>query len=161
MIFVILTSLQVGDETNWVVIVAAELLAKAENLLRLGLHPSDVIEGFLVAYKKATELLEDMSCDKVSDLTKFDELIKAVRPVIGSKQYGYDQFIAEIVCKACIDVMPNNANNFNVDSIRVVKILGGSLHDSQFIRGMVFEREPEGMKSDFCYTLWKTYPQLR
>ena len=40
--------------------------------------------------------------------------------------------------------MPSNPKNFNVDSIRVVKILGGSLLDSRVVRGMVFHREPEG-----------------
>jgi T-complex protein 1 subunit theta len=41
-----------------VVIVAAELLIKAENLLRLGLHPAEVVEGYEKAYKVASELIE-------------------------------------------------------------------------------------------------------
>lgn len=34
---------------------------------------------------------------------------------------------------------------FNVDNVRVVKIMGGGLSSSRVIRGMVFGREPEGM----------------
>ena len=40
--------------------------------------------------------------------------------------------------------MPPNPKNFNVDNVRVVKIMGGSLAGSQVVRGMVFGRQPEG-----------------
>lgn len=43
--------------------------------------------------------------------------------------------------------MPSNPKNFNVDNVRVVKIMGGSLSGSAVVRGMVFGREPEGMFS--------------
>lgn len=39
--------------------------------------------------------------------------------------------------------MPNNPKNFNVDNVRVVKIMGGSLSGSRVVQGMVFGREPE------------------
>lgn len=40
--------------------------------------------------------------------------------------------------------MPPNPKNFNVDNVRVVKIMGGSLSGSKVVQGMVFGREPEG-----------------
>lgn len=40
--------------------------------------------------------------------------------------------------------MPKNPFNFIVDNVRVVKLLGGSLHDSEVVRGMVVERPPRG-----------------
>lgn len=40
--------------------------------------------------------------------------------------------------------MPSNPKNFNVDNVRVVKIMGGSLAGSRVVQGMVFGREPEG-----------------
>ena len=40
--------------------------------------------------------------------------------------------------------MPKNPHNFNVDSVRIVKILGASLQDSHVVKGMVFGREAEG-----------------
>jgi chaperonin GroEL (HSP60 family) len=40
--------------------------------------------------------------------------------------------------------MPKNEKNFNVDNVRVVKILGGRLESSTVVRGMVFGRESEG-----------------
>ena len=44
--------------------------------------------------------------------------------------------------------MPKNPKDFNVDSVRVVKVLGGGLDASRVVRGMVFGREPEGELAD-------------
>jgi T-complex protein 1 subunit theta len=54
---------KVGDATNLVVILAGDLLAQAEALLRMGLHTADVVAGFEKAWKKADELLES-TCAK-------------------------------------------------------------------------------------------------
>lgn len=40
--------------------------------------------------------------------------------------------------------MPKNPFNFNVDNVRVVKIMGGALEQSKVVKGMVFGREPDG-----------------
>ena len=45
---------------------------------------------------------------------------------------------------AVLAVLPKNPLNFNVDNVRVVKIMGGSLEQSKVVKGMVFSREPEG-----------------
>lgn len=49
---------QMGDATNMVIILAGELLKKAENLLIMGLHPSEVIKGYELACVKALSELE-------------------------------------------------------------------------------------------------------
>jgi len=67
-----------------------------------------------------------------------------LRTVISSKQCGSEDFLADLVSEAVLSVLPKNAANFNIDNIRVVKILGGSLEQSKVIRGMVFGREPDG-----------------
>lgn len=55
-----------GDGTNFVTAVAGELLQLAEYLLRMGLHPSEVIEGYRVAYGKAVELYTGIFFDSPS-----------------------------------------------------------------------------------------------
>ncbi len=55
-------------------------------------------------------------------------------------------------------VMPMNPRDFNVDSVRVVKVLGGGLDASRVVRGMVFGREPEG-ESWSTQVVW-TFPLL-
>ena len=50
-----------GDATNMVLILAGELLKKAENLLIMGLHPSEIIKGYELASEKAQNELESTS----------------------------------------------------------------------------------------------------
>jgi len=50
-----------GDATNLVLILGGELLKKAENLLIMGLHPSEVIKGYELASSKAQAELESTS----------------------------------------------------------------------------------------------------
>ena len=71
-------------------------------------------------------------------------LATALKPAIASKQYGYEDKLADLVAEAALTVMPPNPKNFNVDNVRVVKIMGGNLAGSKVVRGMVFGKEPEG-----------------
>jgi T-complex protein 1 subunit theta len=49
-----------GDATNLVIILAGELLKKSEQLLVMGLVPSEIIKGYEMACAKALEELESM-----------------------------------------------------------------------------------------------------
>ncbi|PVH82462.1 T-complex protein 1 [Cadophora sp. DSE1049] len=135
---------EMGDATNLVIVLAGELLKKAEDLLRMGLKTSDVIRGYELAQTFALNELENLVVDKVEDLRSQAELSKAIRTVVASKQNGSEQFLADMVAEAVLAVLPKNPINFNVDNIRVVKIMGGSLEQSRVVKGMVFGREPDG-----------------
>ncbi|KAI9184459.1 T-complex protein 1 subunit theta [Blastocladiella emersonii ATCC 22665] len=134
---------EMGDATNLVTILAGELLKKAEELLRLGLHTSDIIAGYEVAHKKAQEFINQLVLASVDNLKTRDGLLKAVYPAVMSKQYGYEDVIAPLIADATLNIMPNNPKDFSVDSVRVVKIMGGSVFDSKVVKGMVFGREPD------------------
>jgi len=60
-----------------------------------------------------------------------------------SKQYGNEDFLATLITKACISILPEETT-FNVDNIRVCKILGSGLFRSEVLSGMVFKRFVEG-----------------
>ena len=135
---------EMGDATNLVIVLAGELLRKAEELLRMGLKTSDIVTGYERAQKFTLEELETLVVDKVGDIRSQEELSKAIRTVIASKQNGSEDFLADMVAEAVISVLPKNPINFNVDNIRVVKIMGGSLEQSKVVKGMVFGREPDG-----------------
>lgn len=72
------------------------------------------------------------------------ELAAAVSPSLAAKQPGSEKFLSELVAEAALAVMPTSPKDFSVDSVRVVKVLGGGLDHSRVVRGMVFGREPEG-----------------
>jgi T-complex protein 1 subunit theta len=154
-----------GDATNMVIMFAGELLKKSESLLVMGLHPSEVIKGYELALEKTLEELEcaypfhlpipvlcrliihkskALSTWKLPQPLTHASLMTALRPAIAAKQYGNEETLASLVADAALSIMPSNPKNFNVDNVRVVKIMGGSLASSRVVLGMVFGREPEG-----------------
>ncbi|KAK2813324.1 hypothetical protein FQN50_000639 [Emmonsiellopsis sp. PD_5] len=135
---------EMGDATNLVIVLAGELLKKAEELLRMGLKTSDIVAGYEKAQGFALKCLEDLEVDRLKELRSISELSKAVRTVIASKQSGSEDILAPLVAEAVLAVLPKVPANFNVDNVRVVKIMGGSLEQSRVIKGMVFGREPDG-----------------
>ena len=135
---------EMGDGTNMVIVLAGELLKKAEEVLRMGLKTSDIVLGYERAMVETLKVLESLEVDKVEDMRSQEELSKAIKTVVASKQNGSEEFLADLVAEAILAVLPKNPLNFNVDNIRVVKILGGSLDQSKVIKGMVFGREPDG-----------------
>lgn len=64
-----------------------------------------------------------------------------IRTSVMSKQYGQEDFIADLIYRACTSIY---TDHFNVDNIRVCKILGSSLVKSEIVNGMVFKRFVEG-----------------
>ncbi|KFA63403.1 hypothetical protein S40285_06600 [Stachybotrys chlorohalonatus IBT 40285] len=135
---------EMGDATNLVIILAGEFLRKAEDLLRMGLKTSDIVIGYEKAQNFALTALERLVVDKVEDVRDAEELSKAIQTVVASKQNGNEELLAGLVAEAILAVLPKNPANFNVDNVRVVKIMGGSLAQSQVVKGMVFAKEPDG-----------------
>ena len=87
----------------------------------------------------------DLEVDRLTDIRSKDDLSKALRTVVAAKQAGVEDVLAGLVAEAVLAVLPKKPTNFNVDNIRVVKIMGGSLEQSRVVRGMVFGREPDGV----------------
>ncbi|OZJ01576.1 putative T-complex protein 1 subunit theta [Bifiguratus adelaidae] len=135
---------EMGDATNYVVILCGELLRKAEYLLTMGLHPSEIVQGYEIARDKAMEILESLTVSTVTDLKSEKSLLLPIKSAIAAKQYGHEELLANLVVKAVLNVMPKNPKDFSVDAIRVVKVMGSSLYESAVVNGMVFGREPEG-----------------
>lgn len=52
---------EIGDATNLVIVLAGELLRKAEELIRMGLKTSDIIQGYERAQREALRVLDRMS----------------------------------------------------------------------------------------------------
>ena len=54
-----------GDGTNFVIILAGALLSEAEDLIRMGLKPTEIAEGYEMALEKALAVLETLSCGEI------------------------------------------------------------------------------------------------
>lgn len=137
--------IDMGDGTNLVMILAGELLNVSEKLITMGLSAVEIIQGYNMAKNFVLKELDDLVVDEIVNKNDKKELIKVIKPVIASKQYGYEELLSDLVADAVSHVIPKDGTtSFNVDSIRVVKIMGGNLANSTVVKGMVFNREPEG-----------------
>jgi T-complex protein 1 subunit theta len=150
---------EVGDATNFVIIFCGALLRQSEELIRMGLKPTEVAQGYEMALEKAIEILETLSCYEVKNTKDEASVKKAIRTAVMSKQYGNEDFLADMICKACISILPEQTT-FNVDNVRVCKISGSGLLSSQVIQGMVFRRQAESniIKKDNCKVAIYTCP---
>lgn len=137
-----------GDGTGFVVAFAGELMQKAEELIKMGIPPADIVKGYQQAIDHVVSILPEFVCSEVSSVLDRDELIRALKPVLASKQYGFEELLAGLCTDACQIVLPTQAQldagkplDLYVDSLRIGKMLGGNISDCTVIRGMVVQRE--------------------
>jgi T-complex protein 1 subunit theta len=121
---------EAGDGTNFVISIAGELLHQAEQLLKMGLHPSEILIGYEKGAKRTLEIVEGLSCYSIENVKDREDLQRAIKTSIASKQFGLENFLSGLIAQASLYTMPENATKFNVDAVRVQKILGGAIADS-------------------------------
>lgn len=67
-----------------------------------------------------------------------------MRSTLTSKIPNFGDFFSDLVARACINSLPDVLTKFDVDNIRIVHIMGGSVSDSKLMSGMVIKRGVEG-----------------
>lgn len=134
-----------GDNTNYVITLAGELLSNAESLIRTGVHPTDIISGYEKGLDKTFELFESAKKMEVENIKDHKEIAKVIKSVISTKMIQRtDNFLSAIIAEACILTCPSKPELFNEENVRIAKMLGGNIYDSQVIKGMVVVRHLEG-----------------
>ena len=129
-----------GDGTNLLISMAGELMTQAQSLIQMGLHPSEILIGYEKACKKSMELLDNIDSYTSENLRDLDELTRLIKGTVASKQHGLEDFLAGLISQACCHAMPKNATSFSTDNVRVQKIMGGGIYDSEVVHGMVVTR---------------------
>ncbi|GMY14240.1 T-complex protein 1 subunit theta [Fagus crenata] len=137
---------EIGDGANLTISFSGELLQNAGELIRMGLHPSEIISGYTKAIAKTIEILEELveEGSETMDVRNKEQVLLRIKAAVASKQFGQEDILCSLVADACIQVCPNNPTNFNVDNVRVAKLLGGGLHNSTVVRGMVLKSDAVG-----------------
>jgi thermosome len=133
---------EVGDGTTTVVIVAGELLGKAEDLINKGVHPTVIVEGYGKAADKALETLENIAISVKPTQKEF--LKKVAATSMASKLVSENkEQLAEIAVEAVLHVAQKAGDQYKVDldDIMVEKKPGESVAETKLIEGLVLDKE--------------------
>jgi thermosome len=133
---------EVGDGTTTSVVVAGELLKKAEELIDQGIHPTVIVDGYRQASNRALEVLDQIAI-KI-DPTDRATLRRVAEVSLASKILAEDkEAMAELAVNAILQVAEKTAEGYKVDidDVKVEKKPGESLTDTALIKGIVLDKE--------------------
>ncbi len=133
---------EVGDGTTTAVVVAGELLTKAEELLERDVHPTIIVEGYRNASEKALQVLESIAI-KVDPTDK--KYLKNVASVsIASKLLAdYKNYMSDLAVDAVLQVAEKKPDGYNIDldDIKIEKKAGESLTATKLVKGIILDKE--------------------
>ncbi len=133
---------EAGDGTTSAVIIAGDLLGRAEELIDKNIHPTIIIEGYKKASEKALEVLDKIAI--TVDLKSTAYLKKAAVTSMASKLVAEcKEYLADMVVKAMLAVADKTDDGYkvDVDDVKVEKKTGESLRDTTLVNGIVLDKE--------------------
>jgi len=133
---------EVGDGTTTAVVITGELLKKAKSLIEQNIHPTMIIKGFRIAKLKALQILNDSSDDiHIEDDITLEKI--AITAMTGKGSEAAKESLAKIAVNAVKTVAEERDNTLivNKDNIQIEKKQGGSIDDTELIKGIVIDKE--------------------
>lgn len=133
---------EVGDGTTTAVIIAGELLKKAEELLEQEIHPTVITKGFKLAKDEGLKILEEIGIPvKLEDTETLKKI--AITAMSGKSVEKASPKLAELVVEAVKMVAKTENGKIVVDNddVKREKKHGGSSEDTELIRGIVIDKE--------------------
>jgi thermosome len=133
---------EVGDGTTTAVMLAGELLKKAEEMLDQDVHPTVIAAGYRKAAEKAGKILDDMA----TKVSKDDDKILR-RIAITSMSSKGSEMKGEKLADLCVQAVKQITEEENgklvadIDNIKVEKKSGGSSADSELIKGIIIDKD--------------------
>lgn len=129
---------EVGDGTTSVVLIAAELLKRANELVKRKIHPTSIISGYRLASREAIKYIQDSLQVDVATLGK-RSLINIGKTSMSSKIIGTDsEFFANMVVDALLRVKVTNIKGeekYPLKAVNILKSHGKSAKESQLVEG--------------------------
>jgi thermosome len=132
----------VGDGTTTTVVLASELLKKAEELLDQNIHPTIIVSGYRKAAQKAIEALNKNAVPV--DIEDRKTLLKVALTSMSSKAVGAArEHLAEIAIDSVKQIAEQRGDKklADIDNIQLVKKTGKSLLETQLVRGIIVDKE--------------------
>ncbi len=133
---------EAGDGTTTAVILAGELLKRAEGLIEQNIHPTIISQGYRLAAQKALEVLNEIS--EPVHIEDHETLTRVAVTSMSSKSVSFNrELLAQFAVKAVQAVAEKRESAYNVDldNIQVIKKQGGAITDSQLIEGVIVDKE--------------------
>jgi len=133
---------EIGDGTTTAVVIAGELLKKAEDLLESNVHPTVIARGYRLAAEKALHALETIAEPVTEQDVRILKMI-AETAMTGKGAEGARDKLAEIAVKAVLSVLEKQGGDIVIDkeNIKIEKKVGGSLHDAELVQGVILDKE--------------------
>ncbi len=132
----------VGDGTTTAVVLASELLKKAEELLDQNIHPTMLVSGYRKASQKAIEVINKIAVPL--DINDRKTLLKVALTSMSSKAVGgAKDHLAEISIDAVKQIAEQRGDKTiaDIDNIQLIKKTGKSLLETQLIQGIIIDKE--------------------
>ena len=132
----------VGDGTTTAVVLASELLKKAEELLDQNIHPIILVSGYRKASQKAIEIINKLAVPL--DINDRKTLLKVALTSMSSKAVGAArEHLAEISIDAVKQIAEQRGDKTiaDIDNIQLIKKTGKSLLETQLIQGIIIDKE--------------------
>jgi thermosome len=131
---------EVGDGTTSAVVIAGELLKKAEDLLDQDVHPTLIASGYRLAAEKAYEILNSRAEDILPADT--DTLKKiAMTSMTGKGAEIAKELLTNLAVDSVRLIMEKGVKKIDMDHIKLEKKTGGSTEDTMLIKGMLIDKE--------------------
>ena len=133
---------EVGDGTTTSVVIAGELLKKAEELLDQEIHPTVITRGFRIARDEALKALKEIS--KSVTLSDTDTLkLIALTAMTGKSVEKASDKLADLVVNAIKMVAEEKDGKILIDkeNIKRIKKHGASSEETQLVRGIIIDKE--------------------
>jgi len=133
---------EVGDGTTTAVVIAGELLKKAEALLEQNIHPTVITKGYKLANDEAQKILNELADDVKADDVKTLKKI-AMTAMTGKSAERAREHLADLAVNAVklVAEKENGKNGVDQDNIKIEKKEGASIDDSELIKGIVIDKE--------------------
>lgn len=133
---------EVGDGTTSSVVIAGELLKQAKKLLDQNIHATAIVSGYRLAAERAIDALEKNSIQVVID---DERTLQDVASTVMAGRVSGDEGkkLADLVIRAVrhIAEKTNGGMTADIDHIAIQKQEGGGLGDTEFVEGVIVDKE--------------------